>query len=117
MARTSVVTQNFVRTGLVEALAPAVIAGEIIDGGNTALVVNNGGGAPITVTVTSTYTQDGLALANLVVTVAAGVTRRIGPFPSRTFVQPSTAVEGAGRVLVDYSAVTSVTRAVEAFSG
>lgn len=115
MPRVSVTTQPFVPTGLIEGLTAPTVANDIIDAGNVVLVVNNASGAPINVTIHSTYTQDGLALTDRVVAVAAATIRRIGPFPSRTFAQPSTALEGAGRVWVDYSSVTSVTRGVESF--
>jgi hypothetical protein len=57
---------------------------------------------------------------DLVVTVPDGARRLIGPFPKRTFGQPAGANESEGndqgRVYVDYSATTSVTRAVVALS-
>ncbi len=112
MARTSVTTQVAVRTGLTPALTGPVVDGDIIDSGNVGIWVVNGSGAPINVTVQATASQDGQAVEDLVVAVPAAGTRLIGPFPGRTFEQPSDAVVGAGRVLVDYSAVTTVTRGV-----
>lgn len=112
MARTSVTTQVITRAGLNVAMTAPVADGDIIDGGNTILVVNNGGGASITVTVQTPYTVEGQAVEELTVSVPAAGTREIGPFPG-IFKQPADASVGPGRVLVDYSSVTSVTRAVK----
>lgn len=113
MPRVSVTTQHIDKLlGTVEVLTAPTASNDIIDVGLVELVVNNASGAPITVTCRSNYTQDGLILPNLIVTVAAATTRRIGPFPSRTYQQDVSAPEGAGRVLVDYSAVATVTRCV-----
>lgn len=113
MARTSVTTQVITRAGLNVNMAAPVADGDIIDTGNVELVVNNGSGSPITVTIQTAYTYEGLELEDEVVTVPAGGTRSYGPFPSGLFAQASDAVVGASKVLVDYSAVTSVTRAVK----
>ncbi|HEY0638715.1 MAG TPA: hypothetical protein VGD67_13780 [Pseudonocardiaceae bacterium] len=112
MARTSVTTQVITRAGLAPNLTGPVADGDIIDSGACWLHVLNGSGAPITVTVQTPVTVDGLPLDDLEVAVPASGTRLIGPFPARTFAQASDAPVGAGRVLVDYSSVTSVTRAV-----
>lgn len=117
MARNSVTTQSITRAGLTPALTAPNVDGDIIDSGACWLHVFNGAGAPITVTVQSPVTVDDLAVADLAVTVAAGALKLIGPFPARTFRQPADAAVGAGRVLVDYSSVTSVTRAVVALGG
>lgn len=115
MARTSVTTQAVSRAGLNPSLTAPVADGDIIDTGNVALWVDNAGVTPVSVTVQTPLTQDGLGLADLTVSIPGGGFRLIGPFPSRTFAQATDAVEGAGRVLVDYSAVTDVTRAVISF--
>lgn len=112
MARVSTTTQTIVRTGLNPSLTGPTVDGDIVDCGNVALWVDNGSGGSINVTVQATATQDGLDLADLVVAVPAGAKRLIGPFPARTFAQASDAAVGPGRALVDYSAVTTVTRAV-----
>lgn len=114
MARTSVVTQKITRAGLAPALTAVTVDGDIIDSGPVILHVANAGGAAVTVTVQTPITVDGIALTDLAVSVPAGQAREIGPFPDRTFRQPAAAPVGAGRVLVDYSAITSVTRAVKA---
>ncbi|MFI5561506.1 hypothetical protein ACIA2T_19685 [Amycolatopsis japonica] len=76
-----------------------------------ALYVANGSASPITVTVQTPLTVDGLNVEDLTVTVPASGFRLIGPFPVGTFGQPSDNAN-AGKALVDYSSVTSVTRAV-----
>lgn len=113
MARTSVVTQVITRAGLNVNMTGPVADGDIIDAGNVELVVNNGSGSPITVTIQTSYTYEGLDLEDEVVTVPAGATRSYGPFPPGLFAQAVDAAVGAGKVLVDYSAVASVTRAVK----
>lgn len=111
MARTSVASQSIVRPGLTAALTAPTVDGDIVDAGDRCfLEVANGSGAPITVTAVTPGTQDGLAISDLIVSVPAAGNKRIGPFPARTFAQASDAVVGAGRVLIDYSAVASVTR-------
>lgn len=114
MARTSVTTQKITRVGLnVVMSGPPDVTGDIIDAGDVILVVTNGGGAPITVTPLSTHVQDDLVSTNAPVSIPAAGTREIGPFPSRTFAQADDAVVGPGRVLINYSGITSVTRAVK----
>lgn len=117
MARTNVATQKITRAGLAPVLtAPAGTGptnGDIIDSGAVALMVT-AGATPTTVTVVSVPTVDGLDVEDLTVTVAADTTSLIGPFPSRTFGQPSDSAD-AGRVYVDYSSVATITRGVVAF--
>lgn len=115
MPRASQVTQVPVAGTLLPVLtAPAVSPnGDVVDAGaHNYLIVDNASGGSITVTVTATATQDGLAVSNLVVPVAAATRRHIGPLHGRTFGQTSGV--DAGRVYVDYSAVASVTRGVVA---
>lgn len=111
MARVSVATQAIVKTGVVPALTAPTVDGDIIDTGRVFLEVNNGGGASITVTVQTPVQVDGLDLSELIVSVAAGVTKRIGPLSPSTFARPAGGAD-AGRAYVDYSSVTSVTRGV-----
>lgn len=113
MARTSVTTQEITRAGLNAALTGPVADGDIIDAGPVILEVANGSGGSITVTVQTPGTVGGLDIADLAVSVPASGTREIGPFPAHLFAQPVDAATGPGRVLVDYSSVTSVTRCVK----
>ena len=75
--------------------------------GHTILEVTNGGLASINVTITdqkSTGPEGASAFTpNVVVAVAAGVTKRIGPF------KPSRFNDDNGLVTVGYSATTTVT--------
>jgi hypothetical protein len=113
MARASQTTQPIVQTGTTATLtAPAVSPnGDIIDTGRTILMVDNAGGSSITVTITPTKTIAGLSLTPLVVTVAAGAIKLIGPFPPAVFGQLNGSADFS-RAYVDYSAVASVTRGV-----
>lgn len=111
MARTSVTTQQIARTGVNPALTAPVADGDVIDVGATFLVVANGGGAPVTVTVQTPVEYAGLELEDLTVSVPAAGQRWIGPFPASVFGQP-VGDPNAGRALVDYSAVADVTRGV-----
>jgi hypothetical protein len=115
MARTSVTTQRITRAGLHVAMAAPVADGDIIDAGQVSLRVHNASGATITVTVQTPATVQGLAVEELEVDIPAAGQRDIGPFPSAVFAQAADALVGAGRALVDYSDVTSVTRAVVSF--
>lgn len=118
MPRVSQTTQQIVRAGLNPVLtAPNALGagnGDVVDLDNVFLYVNNASGGPITVTVLSPITQDGLALSSLAVSVPAAGFRLIGPLPSRSFANPAGGLD-AGRGYVEYSAVASVTRAVVSF--
>ena len=70
--------------------------------------INNGSLASITVTLITGGTSEGLAVADPTVTITAGQAKLIGPFPA-VFGQPAGVDEGW--VFIDYSAITSVTRA------
>lgn len=112
MPRASQTTQNMTRAGLSPTMtAPAVSPnGDVVDcGPENFLVVYNGSGAPINVTLDTTVLVDGLVVPDRVVAVAAGGVALI-PLPSSNYAQASGA--DAGRCYVDYSAVASVTRAV-----
>jgi hypothetical protein len=72
--------------------------------GKTILMVTNGGGGSIDVTVTPQATVfGGYSLANVVVAVAAGATKILGPYAPEYFNNSS------GRAVITYSGVTSVT--------
>lgn len=103
MARADVATQQITRAGLAPTLTAPTVDGDVIDAGRVALMVTNNGATGHTVTVQSPVTVDGLAVEELAVSVAAGETRLIGPFPARTFGRPVGSVD-AGRVYVDYDA-------------
>jgi len=99
--------------GTVVTFGAATVDGDILPvGSNVALLVTNGGGSPITVTIQTTAEKGGLAVADAGGAVPNGASRVFGPFPASLFAQDADAVEGPNKVLVDYSAITSVTRAV-----
>lgn len=77
---------------------------EFANTGQEFLEVKNGSGAPITVTLDIKSTVDGAAVTDPTVTVAAGVTKIIGPFPPSIYND-----SGTGRAKVTYSDVTTVT--------
>lgn len=73
---------------------------------DTYIRVNNGGGSPITVTVTTVQNDPttGLAIADVSVSVTNAQSRLIGPFPAEAFADPTD-----GLADITYSGVTSVT--------
>lgn len=76
--------------------------------GKELLAVANGAGAPINVTISSHENCDQGSDHDLVIAVANGVTRILGPFvPASRYANPST-----GKIDVAYSSVTTITRAV-----
>jgi len=76
---------------------------------DTFIVVKNGGGASITVTVPTPRVDPatGLAEADVSVSVPNAGERWIGPFPFEVYADPATGLGSIG-----YSGVTSVTTAV-----
>lgn len=111
MARATPTPVTPTLAGAVATLAAAPVDGDILDPG-TILLVLNGSASPITVTVQTTATKGGLEVVDGGGTIAAGVARVFGPFPASLFAQASDAAIGPNKVLVDYSAVTTVTRQV-----
>jgi hypothetical protein len=110
--RIDVTTQLVTVAGLAPSMTGPTVDGDIVDAGNgTWLTVSNGSGSSINVTIQNPQTVEGLAVANRVIAVAAGATKDIPITPM--FKQPTDAAVGPGRALVDYSAVTTVTRAVK----
>lgn len=117
MARTSVATQNITTDGLALATSEPTVDGDVIRAGNLALYLENTSASAVTVTVQTPATVDGLDVDELVVSVAAGETKLVGPLPRATFGRPSEASVDPGRVYVDYSPAppTGLNRAVIAF--
>jgi hypothetical protein len=107
MARTEINYQQIARTGLEAVYTAAVADGaKFANDGRMFVDVVNGSASSINVTVQTPVTVDGLAVADLVVAVPAGESRKIGPFPPGYYNQTD------GMVYVDYSAVTDVTVAL-----
>lgn len=104
--------QSIASAGLVPALAAVAASDEFVDDGkgNTFLEVANANGSSINVTIAvknaGPYRLPGLGLvtlASIVVAVANGARKFIGPF-SEAYIDQST-----GRVQVSYSATSGVT--------
>jgi hypothetical protein len=107
-APTAIAYQQIVRTGLEETLAAVdgTNGNSFQNDGRMILHVANGAVAPITVTIDTPNTVDGLAVAQLPVVVTNGEERYIGPFP------PNIYNDSSGNVNVTYSSGATVTAAV-----
>lgn len=107
MARTALTVNAVAETGTTLSATSANADGHSL--ANTArssklfLYVNNGSGGSINVTIQTPQTVRGLAVADQVVAVGAGVETIIGPFDASFYNQSD------GTVYADFSAVTSVT--------
>lgn len=110
MAQLSI--QTISQAGLAVSLAAASAGGDAFQNPNdesTFLEINNGSGGSITATITPpnpNYRVPGVGpavVAALAVSVPAGASRRIGPFPAGVWNDQN------GNVNVAYSGVTSVT--------
>jgi hypothetical protein len=100
-------TQSLTRTGkiLPDVLVAAGGSGDTFQPGDrTFLIVKNGSGGSITVTVTSERNCSEGVEHDTAATVPNGKTYFIGPFPPQRFADPVTNVTS-----VAYSATTSVT--------
>jgi hypothetical protein len=103
MAALSTVNTNN-RAGNVLAMAAAAGGGDtFVNTGREHLIITNGSGAPITVTFVVPKTIDGLTVSNKTMSVAAGATRVVGPFPVDTY------SDANGNVSLTYSGVTTLT--------
>jgi len=106
MARTALTVTQVTRAGVALPAAAANADGHsVANDGSVILHIVNGGGAPITVTIVTPGTVDGLAIADREVIVAASANRLIGPFPREHYNQAD------GTVHVNFSGVASVTAA------
>lgn len=111
-ARVSVTTQAMALAGLAPSHTAPTVDGDVVDVGRCFLSVINGGGASIQVTVQTPEVVDGdLTISDRVVTVPVGTTPKLIPLTSVHYKQPVGSAD-AGRAYVDYSSVSSVTRAV-----
>lgn len=100
-------TQQVTSPGLAASLTAAAAGDTLIPDDRTCLRVNNGSGAPITVTLTAAVSCSQGSLHNRVATVAAGALEDIPTGPAGQFADPT-----LGTCAATYSSVTSVTRAV-----
>jgi hypothetical protein len=113
---TTLTVQTVDRTGYdhtTSATAADVAGNNWANTGAEFLAVTNGGGSPITVTLVpnSNYQIDGQTPASRTVTVGAGKTRLIGPFPTGLYNDVNQ------RMNVTYSGVTTVTVSVCKLAG
>jgi len=104
--------QTVSRSGLQPSLAAAAGGGDsFANTGNEFVYISNGGGGSITLTIVTQSTVDGQAVADRTVSVPAGESRFVGPFPTSHY------NDANGRVQLTYSGVTSVTVAICKLSG
>jgi hypothetical protein len=104
--------QNLTRAGLTVALTAANAGGdEAPVGDNVFLVINNGGGSPVTLTIVTPGTEGGLAIADQTCVVAAGARTLCGPLSPELFKDP-----GDGLAHLQWSSATSVTFGAVALS-
>ena len=100
-------TQLIVEAGLAPALTAAAGGGDTADvGDKNFLVVKNGGGSPVTVTLAAfpNTSPFGTTIPDPTVSVPAAGERWIGPLRGSSYADPAT-----GRCAITYSGVTSVT--------
>lgn len=110
MTHTALAVQTLTDDGVVPSYSAAPAGGTELPGdGDTVLHVKNGSGVSINVTVQTGGTLEGEPVADKVVAVAAGAEKFIGPFRPAAYNQPVGAASHANKVIVDYSAVTTVT--------
>jgi len=112
-ARLTPATQTVPLAGLAANHTGPTVDGDVVEvGRGVFLSVINGSAAPITVTIQTPETVDGdLTLSDRVVTVPVSTTPKLIPLTSNHYRQP-VGDANAGKALVDYSAVATVTRAV-----
>ncbi len=112
MASTLITAQTISRAGLGPTYAAANVDGHFWpNNGQQLLQVKNASGSPITVTFPIPVTVDGQTVASKTVSVPATTGDRIiGPFPTSQY------NDTLGNANVTFSAVTSVTCALLAFT-
>ena len=94
-----------------DGVAAAAGGDQFVNTGSELLVIENGSGAQMTLTVTTTKQIDGEAVADKTVDIPAGERHLIGPFP------PAIYNDNDNKVSLAYSSETSVTVAVAKPSG
>lgn len=105
MARTQILPQPIVDTGLEATTEAANVDGNSVPGtGNIIVHVINADASPITVTILTGGTFRGKAVADTAVVVTNAEERFIGLFRADLYNDPV-----LGEVLIDYSAVANVT--------
>jgi hypothetical protein len=106
VARGSLAVQQIKSDGLSPVYTPATADGHaFVNDGEVALHVINGGASPVTVTIETPLTIDGLAVSDRTITIPAGEERFVGGLSPRTYNQAD------GTVFVNAAPQTSVTYA------
>ncbi len=112
MARVDLSVQAVMPAGMWPALTAAITAGHMFPNTERGIFifVRNAHTAPVTVTIPSTFSRDGLPLAARVVTVPNAMDRLIGPVLGENHNQ----IAGAdiGKTYIDYSLITAISVAV-----
>jgi len=103
MAAYTVQTLSF--NGSALALGAVSASDTFANDGHTVLQVSNASASPLTATIVSAQLCNQGFSHNVAVTVAAGATELIGPFPTNRF------NDSNGNVTVQYGATTSITAA------
>lgn len=112
MVRTALTIVNFAEAGITHAAVAANVDGNMFDNsGKEVLMVINGSGVSVNVTIQTQQTINGLAVADRVVAVGAGVTKFMGSFQPLILWNVVGGVDN-NKAYIDYSAVTTVTVAV-----
>lgn len=97
--------QQIVNTGVIPTYAACAAGGDTVaPGDNTFIHVKNASVGSLTVTVDSVAASSYGTDVDLVVAIAAGAEKMIGPLPASRFAQAST-----GLVNITYSGVTTLT--------
>lgn len=100
------VTQKITRAGLTPSTVAAAGGGDkFVPDDDVFLSFANGSGSPITVTIVTPGDVDGEPIADRTVSVPAGGTKYIGPFPKQIFANNA----DGGKCAITYSGVTSLT--------
>lgn len=110
MARDRLATQTADQDGAVVTPTAANAAGHWIDPDDILLVVN-GAGAPITVTLVTQETRSGLAVGDQAITVTNGTSKyiHVPKADQAPFLVPIDGGADDGMIHVDFSSVTTIT--------
>ena len=98
--------QKVTRDGVVPTENAVAASDTFKNDGKTILLVTNGSGFTLAVTIVTPGTVDGLAIGDRVVDIADGTQEALGPFQRNIY------NDSDGEVTVNYDAITSVTAAV-----
>lgn len=113
MARTAPAAIGVPSAGVAAALTAPSVDGDVVDvGTDLTLVVDNASAGAITVTAQTPLQVDGVEVAEVALSVPAGQVGFLALDPRLFGRDPGSA--DAGKAYIDYSSVTSVTRAVVA---